>query len=302
MKIIESISEMREYSQQLKCQGKTIAAVQTVGYLHDGHMSLVKIAKENADVVVMNTIVISKLLQFSTEWPKDYKNYLIEEEARYQKQSLEKDLEICKKHKVDVFFHPSMFDLYPYPVQTITSFHAINKRLLNSSNRFLQDTGATITWVIDIDIKSWNSMLPDIIVVGEKDFHQSTLKKKVVTVFQFPIKVIIAPTIRDSDGMALSSRNRFLTPSERQDATSIYQTLHEVSRWSTYPSIAEIKEHITNRINQTNGYLYYIDICCVETLEEVDVLEEEAVIVVAARFGEVDVWDNIIIDPERIKR
>ena len=73
MKIIESISEMREYSQQLKCQGKTIAAVQTVGYLHDGHMSLVKIAKENADVVVMNTNAMSELLVLSIEWPKNYK-------------------------------------------------------------------------------------------------------------------------------------------------------------------------------------------------------------------------------------
>ena len=75
MKFIESIEEMRAYSLQCKHQGKTIAAVQTEGYLHDGHMSLVKIGKENADVVVVNTVAMSNLLKFSREWPKDYKNY-----------------------------------------------------------------------------------------------------------------------------------------------------------------------------------------------------------------------------------
>ena len=301
MKIIESIEEMREYSQQLKCAGKTTAAVQTDGYLHDGHMSLVNIAKENADVVVMNPIAMPDLLRVSTEWPKDYKKYLIEEEIRYQQLSLENDLEICKKHKVDVFFHPSMLDLYPYPVKTITISHEVINHLLSSSNGSLQNLGASITWCLDVDIKEWNSILPDIIVVGQKDIHQSLLQKTVATVFQFPIKVIIAPTLRDSDGLAYSSRNRFLTPSERQDATSIYQTLHEVSRWSTYPSVIEIKEHITNRINQSNGNVWYREICCTETLEELNLIDREAVIVVAARFGEVDVWDNIIITPQGTK-
>ena len=148
-----------------------------------------------------------------------------------------------------------------------------------------------------MNIKIWNSILPDIVVEGQKDIHQNLLMKFFLNYFHYPIKVIIAPTIRDADGMALSSRNRFLTPSERQEATSIYQTLHEISRWSTYPSVTEIKEHITNRINQTNGYLYYIDICCSKTLEELDVIDKETVIVVSTKFGEVDVWDNIIIEP-----
>jgi pantoate--beta-alanine ligase len=291
MKIIESISEMREYSQQLKCQGKTIACVTTEGDLHDGHMSLVKIAEENVDVVVKCfQSPIPKTLKYAENWPKNYKNYLIEEEARYQKQFLKTDLEICRKHKVDVFFHPSMLDLYPYPVQTITISH----KILNNLNTA---PAASISWCLDVNIKIWNSVLPDIIIEGQKDIHQTLLMKAFINYFHFPIKIIVAPTIRNSDGMALSSRNRYLSDSERQDATSIYQVLHEISRWSTYPSIAEIKEHITNRINQTNGYLYYIDICCAKTLEELDVIDKETVIVVVARFGEVDVWDNIIIEP-----
>ena len=166
---------------------------------------------------------------------------------------------------------------------------------------FLQHLGTSIAWVLDVDIKKWNSVLPDIVVLGQKDIHQNLSVKFFINYFNFPIKPIIAPIIRDADGLASSSRNIYLSDSERQDATSIYQTLHEVSRWSTYPSIAKIKEHITNRINQINAYLYYIDICCAKTLEELDVIDKETVIVVAARFGEVDIWDNIIITPQGTK-
>jgi len=301
MKIIESISEMREYSQQLKREGKTIASVATTGYLHDGHMSLVKIAKENADVVVMNTNAMSELLVLSIEWPKNYKKYLIEAETKYQQQSLENDLEICRKHKVDVFFHPSMLDYYLYPIQTITISHAINKRLLNNSNIYRPLTGSAISWCLDLDAKIWNSILPDIIVEGQKDIHQTLFMKFFLNYFHFPIKIIVAPTIRNSDGLAFSSRNILLSKSERQDATSIYQTLHEVSRWSTYPSIEKIKEHIIDRITRNNGSVYYVDICCAETLEELNSIDRKSVIHIVARFGEVDVWDNIIINPRGTK-
>jgi len=296
MKIIASIDEMQEYSQQLKRDGKTIARVAGQGYLHDGHMSLVKIAKENADVVVMQTVAMPDLLIFSIEWPENYKKYLIEEEIQYQQQSLENDLEICRKHNIDIFFHPNMLDYHPNPVQTINIYHAINKRLLD--NPYMYSVGVFISWVLDIEIKTWNTVLPDIIVVGQKDIHQNISLKVFANYFHFPIKVIIAPTIRDSDGLALSSRNRFLSKSERQNALSIYQVLQEVSTWSSYPSIDKIKEYIDKYINNVGGGVYWIDICCAETLEELDVIDKETIIVVAAKFGKVDIWDNIIIEPK----
>jgi len=296
MKIIESIDEMQEYSQQLKRDGKTIALVDTMGYLHDGHMSLVKIAKENADVVIIETVAMSDLLKFSIEWPENYKKHLIEAEAQYQQHSLKNDLEICRKHNIDIFFHPNMLDYHPNPVQTITIYHAINKRLLD--NPYMDNLGACLNWDMDVVIKSMNSVLPDIIVVGQKDIHQNILLKVFANYFHFPIKVIIAPTIRDSDGLALSSGNRFLSDFDRQNATSVYQSLQEVSTWSSYPSIDKIKEYIANYINKVYGDVYYIDICCAETLEELDVIDKETVIVVAAKFGKVDIMDNIIIKPK----
>jgi len=297
MKIIESIDEMQEYSRKLKWDGKTIACVTTEGYLHAGHMSLIKIAEENADVVVMCIQTpIPEVLKFQLEWPKNYKKFLIEEQDRHYQKSLENDLEICRKYKVDIFFYPNMLNYYPYPIQTINIYHAINKRLLNTAS--MHYLGLVSGTALDLNIKIWNSVLPDIVVEGQKDIHQTLLMKVFANYFHFPIKIIIAPTIRDSDGLATNSRNRFLSDSARQDATSIYQSLQEVSNWYFYPSIDKIKEYITNYINNANGSILYIDICCAETLEELDVIDKKTVIVVAAKFGKVDIWDNIIIEPK----
>ena len=147
----------------------------------------------------------------------------------------------------------------------------------------------------------FNILSPDISIVGQKDIFQSFTLKKIINDLKYPIKLIITPTYRESDGVAFNSRNRYLTPLERQDATSIYQTLHEVSRWSIYPSISKIKEHITNRLTNANGKVKSINICCAETLKDLDLLDREAIITVTAIWGEVKLIDNIIITPQGTK-
>ena len=136
-------------------------------------------------------------------------------------------------------------------------------------------------------------------IIGEKDIYELTSYVKfLIDDLNYSIKLIVAPTIRDSDGLALSSRNRFLSDFERQKATSIYQILHEISKWSVYPPVAEIKEHITNRIESFRGTITYIDICCVETLEELDSIDRKCVIIISAMFSDMDyLVDQIIIEP-----
>ena len=293
MKIIRSIEEMREYSQQIKRECKTIANVSTTGYLHDGHMSLVKIAKEPTDLVVMTTNAMPTLL-FSREWPKDYKDYFIKAEDQYQQLSLENDLEVCRKYKTDVFFHPGLINYYPYPLKTITISHAINKNLLDSLDRTRSLTGSIISWVLDMDIKVCNSVLPDIVVEGQKDIYQTLFMKFFLNYFNFPIKMIVAPILRDSNGVALSSRNRFLTPSEYQDATSIYKVLQEVASWTEIEPINYIKSYITHHVKSETCS---VDICCAKTLEDLIVLDRKALIVINASYGKTILDDNIIIDP-----
>ena len=285
MRIIESIEEMHEHCKQLKNDGKTIASLNTGGVLHDGHVNLINIAKDNADVVI---VMLDHPIEFFTMDSELYDKYYKEFEA-----DLDEDIDLCKKHGVDVFFVPSMSDMYGGTVTKI-----------NLSNPFVKDVipqyqESVISFEHMLSfIKDFNILMPDVSVLGQKDIHQTMSVISMIKDFNFPIKPIIAPIIREPDGLACSSRNRLLNPSQRQEATSVYQTLHEISRWSVYPPVAEIKEHITNRLAAANGEIDYIQICCFNTLKNLDALDRKALVIVNAIWGgQTEVGDNIIIDP-----
>jgi len=275
MKIIESIDEMREYSQQCKRDGKTIASVDTAGYLHDGHMSLVKIAKENADVVIVSIDTHPEFFNMKNNSDEHYKVVI-------------KDINLCKTHGVDIFFNPSMEDMYGDTITKITLSTPFKDNLPKTPFR---DS------LIFSFFPYFNIEMPDITVLGQKDIHQTMSVIALINYFKLPIKSIIAPISREPDRVAYSSCNRFLTSLERQNATSIYQTLHEISRWSTYPSVENIKEHFINRINSHNGKVEYIQICCYKTLKELDSINKKFIIIVNINFNEIFLDDNIIIDP-----
>jgi len=283
MRIIKSIDKMREYSYQLKQIGKTIGSVGTEeGNLHDGHMSLVKIAKENTDVVVLDLLHTVNHFECS---PEEYEEQL----KVYEQDFLEKDIELCKLNNVDVLFLPSMHDIYLNILPLNISIPVIE--------RWLMIWKPHAKFII-ANREMYTIILPDVTVLGQKDVYQNFATKYLIKQLGLPIKVIIAPTIRDSNGVALGSRNISLNKDELINVSSIYQTLHEISKWSTYPSIDKIKEHITNRINQANGSIYYIDICCPETLEELNSIDKKFIIIITAKFGKIDVGDNIIIEPK----
>ena len=167
MKIIESIDEMREYSQQLKRDGKTIASVATESYLHDGHMSLVKIAKENSDVVVLSNFHTFIYFHFLNN-PKRYKKYIID----YREFFLKQDIMICKENNVDVFFQPSMFDLYSNLTNKITLSSPIIGRFLEKRGwnpNLANGYGDIISLYAFQTIKIINVLSPDVYVIGEKD-------------------------------------------------------------------------------------------------------------------------------------
>ena len=284
MKIIESIEEMHEHCKQVKSDGKTIASINTGGVLHDGHGYLIDIAKKNADVVI---IMIDLPIEFFTMDSELYDKYYKEFED-----DLRKDIELCKKHGVDVFFNPLMSDMYKDTVTKITLSNLFIEGVIHKYDNPTFAPEHVVSY-----IKEFNILMPDVIVLGQKDIHQTMSVISMIKDFNFPIKPIIAPTVRESDGLASSSRNRLLNPSQRQEATSVYQTLHEISRWSVYPPVAEIKEHITKRLAAVNGEIDFIQICCFKTLKSLDVLDRKAIIIINAFWGETEVGDNIIIDP-----
>ena len=276
MKIIESIDEMQEYSRQLKREGKTIASVDTDAYLHKGHKALVKIGKENADVVVLNA-------GHST----DYKSKSVEEynEAfiNYRNDIFEKDLELAKSYGVDVYFYPSMKELYvdelSIPIEMVEKVYDS----MRNRDAFESADSSMLTFVLGTYFPVFNVVMPDISVVGQKDAYQSFGLKSLIKQLDLPIEVIMAPIIRDSDGLACSSRNNELTRSERERAISIYKTLHEVSTWPKYAidikSVEYAKEYIISHIQSE---WCSVDICCAETFEELNTLDRDAIILVTA--------------------
>jgi len=287
MKIIESVEEMREYSRQLKREGKTIASVDTDAELHEGHMSLVKIAKENADVVVL-----------SSGHSVDYKK-LTEEEYKKKKlqyrqlpDGLSRDIELSKSNGVDVFCYLPEDQLY---VDDLT----IPIEMCEKTYDFLRNRDIYEALVVSIMAHTLSTFFPifkvvapDISVVGQKDAYQSFGIKSLIKQLGLSIKVVMAPIIRDSDGLACSSRNVLLTQSERQNALSIYQALQEVSSWSKIESINYIKTYITHRVKSEHCY---VAICCAETLEELNTLDRDAIIMITAKFGDNALADNIFI-------
>ena len=289
MKIIESIEEMQQYSIQLKSKGKILANVSTTGFLHKGHMQLVDVAKENADEVVLNIDHIDPYHQFKQEL-YSYDEYL----KKYRTEQLDKDLELCEKHGVDIFFHPDMRKVY---ISQTNQIHSNIKKLRKKyPGVHFVDPGISKS-----NIKDFNMMMPDIIMMGQKDIFQNLEAQFMITDFNFPIKMIMTPIVRESDGVASSSRLERLSESERRNARSIYESLKEVEEWVQQPngpSIPDIKEHIRQKIVISNGQINYLVVCCATTLKELRYLDREAIIVVDALFGDVALSDNIIIKPK----
>ena len=154
---------------------------------------------------------------------------------------------------------------------------------MRNRDAFESADSAELTFILGTYFPVFNVVMPDISVVGQKDAYQSFGLKSLIKQLDLPIEVIMAPIIRDSDGLACSSRNDFLTRSERERAVSIYKTLHEVSTWPNIESVEYIKEYITSHIQSK---WCFVNICCAETLEELHTIDRDAIILVmAGPFG-----------------
>jgi len=289
MKFIESIQVTKDYCQRLKREGKTVASVDTDAELHDGHMSLVKIAKENADVVVLNA---GHSVDYKEKSAEEYKKNLLQ--YRQRPDGLSRDIELAKSNGVDVFFYPSMNQLYVDDLSIPLEMCEKAYDSVRNRDAFEAAISPRLAHVLSTFFPIFNVVTPDISVVGQKDAYQNFGLKSLIKQLGLSIKVITAPIARDSDGLACSSRNKLLTQSDRQRAVSIYQTLQEVSSWSKVESINYIKRYITSHIQ--SDYCH-VDICCAETLEELNTLNKDAIIMVTVGpfIGDSFLTDNIFI-------
>ena len=280
MMIVTRLEDMQRLSLEYKRRGKTVGFVPTMGYLHEGHTSLINIARKHADIVVVSIFV--NPIQFGPS--EDYDRY---------PRDIERDKEILEKMGVDIMFYPSVDDLYPEGFTTYVEVKGLSDKLCG---RYRSGHFRGVTTVV---AKLFNIVMPDIAVFGEKDAQQAIIIKRMVRDLNFPVKIIVGPTIREPDGLAMSSRNEYLTEEERKVAPAIYQSLLlaknlvEQGERDASKIIAAMYEFLSKyeRIK-----VEYIEIVDKEGLNPIERLEKgEALIAIAAYLGKARLIDNISV-------
>jgi pantoate--beta-alanine ligase len=280
MKITNSTAEYSEFRATLQgAGGPQIAFVPTMGALHDGHRSLIKLARSRGDVVAVSIFV--NPLQFGPG--EDY--------ARYPRR-LEDDLQVCEADGVDVVFVPSVRDLYP-PGRQVTVDAGALGTVLEGRSRPGHFNG-----VLTVVLKLFNIIQPQIAIFGEKDAQQLACIRRMVSDLNIAIEIVAAPIVRESDGLALSSRNVFLTATERAVARSISAALEKAATQSSVPSARAAAYEVLDRAQAEPCFeLDYATIVNSTTFTEVpDDHVGPATFVVAARVGGTRLIDNTIIN------
>ena len=281
MLIIETLPLLRQQIRRLRMEGKRVALVPTMGNLHDGHMKLVDEAKARADVVVVSIFV--NPMQFDR--PEDL--------ARYPR-TLQEDCEKLNKRNVDLVFAPSVKEIYPNGTETHTYVDVPGlSTMLEGASRPGHFRG-----VSTIVSKLFNLVQPDIACFGEKDFQQLALIRKMVADMGFDIEIVGVPIMRAKDGLALRSRNGYLTAEQRKIAHGLYKVLSSIAD-KLQAGERDLDEIITiagQELNEKGFRADDIQIRDADTLLEVSETSKRAVILVAAWLGDARLIDNKMVE------
>ncbi|EAQ8939216.1 pantoate--beta-alanine ligase [Salmonella enterica] len=277
MLIIETLPLLRQHIRRLRLEGKRVALVPTMGNLHDGHMTLVEEAKTRADVVVVSIFV--NPMQFDR--PEDL--------ARYPR-TLQEDCEKLNKRKVDYVFAPSVAEIYPQGTETQTFVDVPGlSTMLEGASRPGHFRG-----VSTIVSKLFNLIQPDIACFGEKDFQQLALIRKMVADMGYDIEIVGVPIIRTKDGLALSSRNGYLTAEQRKIAPGLYKVMTRVAE-KLKAGERDREEMIAiaeQELNEKGFRADDIQIRDADTLLDLTENSQRAVILMAAWLGQARLIDN----------
>ncbi|EBA1132382.1 pantoate--beta-alanine ligase [Salmonella enterica subsp. arizonae] len=281
MLIIETLPLLRQHIRRLRLEGKRIALVPTMGNLHDGHMKLVDEAQDRADVVVASIFV--NPMQFDR--PDDL--------ARYPR-TLQEDCEKLNKRKVDIIFTPSPDQIYPQGTegQTYVEVPGLSTMLEGASRP------GHFRGVSTIVSKLFNLVQPDIACFGEKDFQQLQLIRKMVADMGYDIEIVGVPIVRAKDGLALSSRNGYLTAEQRKIAPGLYKVMSDLGE-KLQAGERDLEEMITiagQELNEKGFRPDDIQIRDADTLFELTDASKRAVILMSAWLGQARLIDNKIIE------
>ena len=280
MKVSRTIESIRCLIKAARIVGKTIGFVPTMGALHRGHISLIEAAKKNCDFVVVSIFV--NPTQFGPK--EDFKKY---------PRPLEADLKMCRKAGANVVFTLTPQVMYPSENLTWVDVEKLSEPLCGKFRP------GHFRGVATVCTKLFNIVLPDIAYFGQKDAQQAIVIKRMVADLNMPLKIVVCPTVREKNGLAMSSRNQYLTPQQREDAAFIYKSLQKCRQMikqgvrNTKKITAQMRK-ILKKIPSSK--IQYISIVDAETLQNVDKITGKVLAAVAVKIGPTRLVDNIIID------
>ena len=256
MKVLKSKKTLIDYVERQREMGKKIGFAPTMGALHQGHLSLYKAAKKENDEVISSIFV--NPTQFNN--PDDFQKY---------PKTLEKDLELLEKAGVDAVYVPNVEEMYPDGLNSKKyDFDGLENEMEGKYRPGHFDGVGTIVEELFRQVQPHNAYF------GEKDYQQLAIIKKMVEKTKLPVKIHGVPTLREEDGLAMSSRNVRLTETQRKEAPIIYETLTKVKEWFKVISLEEIKQKVTDIFRNSNFELEYFVIADEEMLKEANAIDE----------------------------
>jgi pantoate--beta-alanine ligase len=278
MKVVKTIKEMKEFSSRVRGAGKTIAFVPTMGSFHEGHLSLMREGRKKGDLLVVSLFV--NPTQFAPH--EDFKNY---------PRDFEKDSRMAEEAGTDILFAPEADEMYPSDHQTLVLVERVTRNLCGRSRPTHFRGVATVVMML------FEIVMPHMAFFGEKDYQQLITIRRMVRDLHMSVEVVGMPTVRETDGLAMSSRNTYLLPEERSAALSLYRSLQRAKE------LLQKREQRASRIlDEMKEILQaeplvrmdYVQICDADTLQDVDRIEGDVVIALAAYLGKTRLIDNLV--------
>lgn len=276
MKIIRSLRRMQKEIRFQKKKGRRVGFVPTMGYLHEGHLSLIRRARRENDLVVASIFV--NPVQFGPN--EDYKEY---------PRDLRKDAALCEKEGVDYIFYPSVKSMYPKGYSTYVKVEGLTENLCG---KFRPAHFRGVTTVVT---KLFNIVEPDIAYLGQKDAQQAIVIKRMTEDLNMGIKIKVMPTLREKDGLAMSSRNAYLSSDERRSAPTVYRALQLARDLIELGDrdAGRIKSRMRKMLLSAVSKIDYISIVDPASLKDIKQIKGKALVAVAVWIGDSRLIDNV---------
>lgn len=286
MKIVHSPQAMTAWSLRLRREGVTVGFVPTMGALHDGHRALIRAARLRCDALVVSIFV--NPTQFGPT----------EDLAKYPR-SLANDRRLCREEGVDLCFEPSVQAMYPDGFQTVVTVPAIARRWEGEVRpRHFSGVATVVT-------KLFGMLRPDLALFGRKDYQQAALVRRLVEDLNLGVEIVVRPTVREKDGLAMSSRNVYLSPEQRIIAVTLHKSLQagaEAIRKGT-TDVEAVQALMATRVRQEPDLtVEYLAVCDPITLEPLSSVASHAVLLGAVRLGSVRLLDNLVVPAPRKRK